>query len=317
MRTLVLPAWTVPGPGTVLADRYVVEAESGRDGLAAVLVGREIDFDRRVVIRVLLPQWADDPRAIDQFRREGRAAARVRGEGLPVAFDGGTLPSGAPYVVLDVPAEPEVEAWPLEARTRESWRPREPDRVVAGGLFMLCALGAAAFMWLYSTVHANEPLDVGVTALQPVENLLDAGVAVDADPLEAGPLAPNAAQNATASFPGALPNSGTDAGTRASGGAESSEWLGPMRVDAGPTVRELRKHLRRVQHVRTDAFDAPETRKIPAPRAETYVPDPGAGAPSATTTATPSTDEVESTSPPDTSAPAAPPVEEHLLDSRQ
>jgi hypothetical protein len=309
MRTIVLPAWTVPTPGTVVADKYVVETEYGRDGLAAMFLGTQIDLERRVVIRVLLPQWADDPRAIAQFRREGRGAWKARGP-RPAILAGGTLRNGAPFAVLEaLPADgrrPELDAWPLDARTSGSWRGGS-DRVAAGGVFMLGALGTAAFMWLHTTVHANDPHDLGATAPQPSVNLLDGGDD-DSAAAEAGGLAVTIAKSASRPAATAPASAGLDAGNSAAR-APSGDWLGPMHADAGPTVRELRRHLSRVQRVHTEAFDSPETRPVPAPLGESPAADSGVRDPSLATIA-----DEPTTAPERAGAPA---IDPDLLDRRQ
>jgi hypothetical protein len=167
-------AWTIPAPGTVIAGKYEVETECGRDGLAAILSAVHLGLGRRVVIRVLLPEWADDPQAIEQFRRDGRAAARAASDVSPRLFDAGKLDGGAPYQALDYLGDHEFAAVDRPASRRE----RIPgvhgsDRVMASALLMLGALGTAAFMWLYSTVHEHDGQRVGATLMQPTTNILD------------------------------------------------------------------------------------------------------------------------------------------------
>lgn len=94
-------SWTIPGPGDTIAGKYVVEAERGRGGLAVVFSAIQSELDRRVAIKVLLPEWAHDPEVVERFVREGRAATRIKSEHVVHVFDVGTLPNGAPYLVLE------------------------------------------------------------------------------------------------------------------------------------------------------------------------------------------------------------------------
>jgi hypothetical protein len=179
MRLNAYAAWSIPLPGTIVGGKYEVETECGRDGLAAILSAVDLGLGRRVVIRVLLPQWADDPQAIEQFRRDGRAAARAASDASPRLFDLGKLDNGAPYQVLDYLGEHEFSPADRSSSPERIPGVRGSDRVVASALLMLGALGTAAFMWLYSTVHENDGHKVGVTLMQPTTNILDQAGAAD------------------------------------------------------------------------------------------------------------------------------------------
>jgi hypothetical protein len=212
-------AWELPVPGTIVAGKYVVETECGRDGLAAILSAIQLGLERRVVIRVLLPEWADDPQAIEQFRRDGRAVARAASDASPRIFDSGKLDSGAPFQVLDYLGEPEFAPVGRSTSPDPIHGVAGSDRVVASALLMLGALGTAAFMWLYSTVHENDNKNLGATLMQPTTNILDDG----------GVDAPNAAQN-TANAAAAM-DAGTLAASRVRQGGVDA---GPFGDDAAP-----------------------------------------------------------------------------------
>ena len=94
-------SWDIPGRGETIAGKYVVEAPCGRGGLAVVLSAMHLGLDRRVAIKVLLPEWAGDAEVVRRFVREGRTATRIKSEHVVRVFDVGTLDSGAPYLVLE------------------------------------------------------------------------------------------------------------------------------------------------------------------------------------------------------------------------
>jgi serine/threonine-protein kinase len=94
-------SWDIPGRGETIAGKYVVEAPCGRGGLAVVLTAMHLGLDRRVAIKVLLPEWAGDAEVVRRFVREGRTATRIKSEHVVRVFDVGTLDSGAPYLVLE------------------------------------------------------------------------------------------------------------------------------------------------------------------------------------------------------------------------
>jgi serine/threonine protein kinase len=88
--------------GDVIADKYSVERAIGEGGMGVVFAARHRELDQRVAIKFLLPEIAQQGMAAERFRREARAAARIRGEHVCRVLDVGTLPgSGIPYMVME------------------------------------------------------------------------------------------------------------------------------------------------------------------------------------------------------------------------
>ncbi|WP_437970569.1 serine/threonine-protein kinase [Sorangium sp. So ce260] len=88
-------------PGDVLLGKYRVENVLGRGAMGLVVAARHLALDDRVAIKVLLPQYVRDPEILQRFLREGRAAVRIRSRHVVRVADVGTLPNGAPYMVMD------------------------------------------------------------------------------------------------------------------------------------------------------------------------------------------------------------------------
>jgi serine/threonine-protein kinase len=89
-------------PGNVLADQYRVERVlRNNDGVALLLAGTDLELDRPVTIRVLLPELAASPVAISRFVQEARAAARLTGEHSARIYHIGALETGVPFVVTE------------------------------------------------------------------------------------------------------------------------------------------------------------------------------------------------------------------------
>jgi serine/threonine-protein kinase len=96
------PTWGIPRPGQIIAGKYVVESRSARGGIAVVLTAMHADLDRRVAIKVLLPEWAGDSAIVERFLRQGRTATRMKSEHVARVFDVGTIEGGGPpYLVLE------------------------------------------------------------------------------------------------------------------------------------------------------------------------------------------------------------------------
>jgi len=75
--------------GTVLGDRYRVQARIGSGGMAEVYRGLDPVLNRTVAIKILLPQWARDTSFVDRFRREAQAAARLNHPNIVAVYDSG------------------------------------------------------------------------------------------------------------------------------------------------------------------------------------------------------------------------------------
>ena len=76
-----------------LADRYTLDRELGRGGMASVLLARDLQHDREVALKVLHPELASTVGA-DRFKREIRVAARLQHPNILRVLDSGETPGG-------------------------------------------------------------------------------------------------------------------------------------------------------------------------------------------------------------------------------
>lgn len=90
-----------PAPGTVVAERYQVEKLLGAGGMGVVLAARHVQLGHRVAIKVMRGSAARDGNAVGRFLREARAAVALSSERVAKVADVGTLPNGAPYMVME------------------------------------------------------------------------------------------------------------------------------------------------------------------------------------------------------------------------
>jgi eukaryotic-like serine/threonine-protein kinase len=139
------PSLTVP-PGTILAGRYRVEGVLGRGGMGLVMAARHLHLGERVALKVLLPGAPVRPGAFERFLREGRAAARLRGEHVARVHDAGILDTGEPYLVLEY-----LEGIDLRALLRE----RGPLPIDAAVVYVLQACEALAEAHALGIVHRD------------------------------------------------------------------------------------------------------------------------------------------------------------------
>ncbi|MEK7724396.1 MAG: serine/threonine-protein kinase, partial [Acidobacteriota bacterium] len=64
--------------GQTLDSKYLIERELGRGGMGAVYLSTHIGTERPVALKVIVPQFMERPEFVERFRREARAAGRLR-----------------------------------------------------------------------------------------------------------------------------------------------------------------------------------------------------------------------------------------------
>src|SRR6185437_11673048 len=101
MSTTAPPALAVK-EGDLVAGKYLIERVLAQGGMGVVVVARHEQLDQRVAIKLLLPEVAGFGQAVARFLREAQAAARIQSEHVCRVFDVGTLPNGAPYMVMEL-----------------------------------------------------------------------------------------------------------------------------------------------------------------------------------------------------------------------
>lgn len=90
-------------PGSrLIADKYRLERLLGRGGMGAVYAATHVELDRPVAVKLLLPDSVTDPQALERFRREARAAAKITHTNVAATYDYGSLPDGEAYLVMEL-----------------------------------------------------------------------------------------------------------------------------------------------------------------------------------------------------------------------
>src|SRR5215208_6990786 len=105
-----------------IADRYRIERELGRGGMATVYLARDLKHDRRVAIKVLHPELAAVLGA-ERFLAEIRTTANLQHPHILPLFDSGTA-DGQLYYVM-----PFVEGETLRARLERERRRQRGARL--------------------------------------------------------------------------------------------------------------------------------------------------------------------------------------------
>ena len=68
--------------GSTLGGKYRLERMLGQGGMGAVYEAENLDIGRRVAVKVLLDQFANDPDILARFRTEARAATAIGHPGI-------------------------------------------------------------------------------------------------------------------------------------------------------------------------------------------------------------------------------------------
>src|SRR5580692_5182786 len=87
--------------GEIVAGKYRVDRILGAGGMGVVVQANQLELDRPVALKFLLPMVLERRDFVARFAREARAAAKLQGEHLARVLDVGNLPSGEPFIVME------------------------------------------------------------------------------------------------------------------------------------------------------------------------------------------------------------------------
>ena len=90
--------------GQTLDEKYKIERELGRGGMGTVYLATHLGTERPVAIKVVAPQFMQRPEFVERFRREARAAGRLRHPNVVDVTDFGfaqTADGTVAYLVRD------------------------------------------------------------------------------------------------------------------------------------------------------------------------------------------------------------------------
>jgi serine/threonine-protein kinase len=87
--------------GTVLDDKYRLDKKIGEGGMGAVYRATHIHMDSSFAVKLLHKTMVADQQAVERFRREARAAARIRHANAVSVTDFGVTKEGTVYLVME------------------------------------------------------------------------------------------------------------------------------------------------------------------------------------------------------------------------
>ncbi len=106
--------------GTVLADRYRIEAMIGDGGMGRVYAATHVALLKPVAVKLLKREMAHDRMLVERFLREARAASMIAHENVVDILDFGQVPGGSPFFVMERLQGQDLSAL-LERERRLPW----------------------------------------------------------------------------------------------------------------------------------------------------------------------------------------------------
>lgn len=88
-------------PGELIDGKYRINAVLGEGGMGVVYGATHVDLQRSVALKVIRPEFRQQPELVARLMIEARAAAQIRSEHVCRVLDVGRLGSGVPYIVME------------------------------------------------------------------------------------------------------------------------------------------------------------------------------------------------------------------------
>jgi serine/threonine-protein kinase len=87
--------------GDVIAGKYEVIQLIGTGGMGFVVAANHIELGEKVALKFLRTDCLANQELVARFAREARAAVKIKSEYVARVFDVGSLPNGAPFIVME------------------------------------------------------------------------------------------------------------------------------------------------------------------------------------------------------------------------
>jgi serine/threonine-protein kinase len=88
--------------GEVIGGKYRIDSVLGRGGMGAVYQAEHMELEKKVAIKILLPESSVKPKQVERFKREARSAASIGHDNIVQIFDLDTTQDGTIYIVMEL-----------------------------------------------------------------------------------------------------------------------------------------------------------------------------------------------------------------------
>jgi serine/threonine-protein kinase len=85
-----------------VVGKYRLLAQLGEGGMGTVYRAEHVVLGSPAAVKILLPQFTQDPVVVDRFFHEARAASAIRHAGIVEVFDFGRLPTDQAYIAMEL-----------------------------------------------------------------------------------------------------------------------------------------------------------------------------------------------------------------------
>ena len=153
----------------IIANRYKIEEELGRGGMAVVYRSLDLRLNRYVALKLLHPFLATQPESAARFLRESEAIAKLHHPNIVEIFDAGSdEESGSYYLVMEL----------VEGPTLGAFIQAHPTKIPEIALAMGCCLcDAVSHAHKAGIIHRDiKPENIMISA-DGVMKLMDFGIA--------------------------------------------------------------------------------------------------------------------------------------------
>jgi len=107
--------------GTTVSGRYRIEAIIAEGGMATLYRAQQLGMDRIVAIKVMLPAFNANSKAVERFAQEGKLTARLTHPNIVSVYDIGFIGTNEPYLVMEY-----IDGQSLAEELRETGPPSLP-----------------------------------------------------------------------------------------------------------------------------------------------------------------------------------------------
>ena len=87
--------------GALLEGRYRLERVIGQGGMGAVYLAEHVVIGKQIAVKVLSPEYSQNPGDVQRFLQEARAASLIRHDHIVDISDFGYTPQGQAYLVME------------------------------------------------------------------------------------------------------------------------------------------------------------------------------------------------------------------------
>jgi tRNA A-37 threonylcarbamoyl transferase component Bud32 len=106
--------------GRVIDGRYRILERLGEGGMGAVFVAEHLQLQKRVALKTIHGQFADNREMAARFAREAMTSAHIEHPNVVSALDFGELPEGGAYLVMQLVRGPSLREH-LDAHGKLAW----------------------------------------------------------------------------------------------------------------------------------------------------------------------------------------------------